>query len=299
MFTFHFKKKQKQTFSSIFLKLILIFKTAREKVVGWYSTDNSPSRSSEGRIKPFDTEINKIISQYTPNPVYVIVNVNFNGSVGLPIESYVATEEVVEESDELPPPGSGDLNTSGVGYAKHPVAAVHFRHLPYDVDALEAESIGVEHLLRDIPDREGRLATITQRVHSKRDALEILTEKLEAIRAYLVRVAEQSVRPNHRIIENVQRILNLIPDVSESAAGLARAFAIDSNDLLSVVYMGALARSVIALHDLILNREASRMAEVKAIAAAEEKKKKKTDDNVATTSADNKDNQEQSKKESK
>lgn len=180
------------------------------------------------------------------------------------------TEELTSERPAATATSPQDLSAStGASYAKHPVAAVHFRHLPYDVSALEAEAIGVEHLLRDIPDREGRLASITQRVNGKADALGVLIARLEEIRDYLERVAAEEIKPNQKIIENVQGILNLIPDVEGTAAGLGKALAIDSNDVLSVVYVGALTKSVIALHDLIANREATRLTEAKA----EEKRK--------------------------
>lgn len=255
-------------------------------MIGWYSTDCSPESTSDGRIKPFDTEINKLISNYTQNPIYVIVNVNFASTSGLPIEAYVAVDEVTEEvtsTDTAPAPSLTLSASASVAYAKHPVARTHFRHLPYDVSALEAEAIGVEHLLRDIPDREGRLASITQKVNGKCDALGMLAARLEEIRDYLEKVAEEKIKPNQKIIENVQGIFNLIPDLKGGfngsvPQGLAKAFVIDSNDLLSVVYVGALAKSVMALHDLVVNREASRMAELKAVSLAEEKKKKKKEE---------------------
>lgn len=213
----------------------------------------------------------------------MIVNVNFASTSGLPIEAYVAVDEVTEEVTSADPVTTASLTLSAsasVAYAKHPVARTHFRHLPYDVSALEAEAIGVEHLLRDIPDREGRLASITQKVNGKCDALGMLAARLEEIRTYLEKVAEEKIKPSQKIIENVQDIFNLIPDLKSGfngslAQSLGKAFAIDSNDLLSVVYVGALAKSVMALHDLIVNREASRVAEAKAASLAEEKKKKK------------------------
>ena len=50
----------------------------------------------------------------------------------------------------------------------------------------------------------------------------------------------------------MQDIFNLLPNTN--TADLAKAFAVQTNDMMVVVYLSALIRSVIALHNLVNNR---------------------------------------------
>lgn len=61
--------------------------SARERVVGWYS--------SGPKIRPADLEINELIRGYTPNPVFVIVDVQMR-EVGIPTKAHISVEEVLE-----------------------------------------------------------------------------------------------------------------------------------------------------------------------------------------------------------
>merc|ERR1711865_797382 len=60
---------------------------AKEKIVGWYSTGP--------KIKPVDIEVHDLIKNYTPNPVYVVIDVKprENGST---TEAYVGLQEVMK-----------------------------------------------------------------------------------------------------------------------------------------------------------------------------------------------------------
>ena len=53
----------------------------------------------------------------------------------------------------------------------------------------------------------------------------------------------------------MQDIFNLLPNTN--TADLAKAFAVQTNDMMVVVYPSALIRSVIALHNLVNNRYAT------------------------------------------
>lgn len=62
--------------------------SARENVVGWYSTGP--------RIKPADLDVNELFRKYTPNPIYVIIDVQPKEEFEIPTKGYVAIEEVKE-----------------------------------------------------------------------------------------------------------------------------------------------------------------------------------------------------------
>lgn len=242
-------------------------------MVGWYSTGP--------KIRPCDVEINELMRRYTPNPVLVVIDADAHGddddALALPIESYVAVEEVAEEDAAAQQQQSGEAR---------PVSTMRFRHLGYEVRAVEAEDIGVEHLLRDIQGRGGR-GSVAERVQDKARALRSLQGKLADIRAYLVAVSRGELPRNQRVLERIQDMFNLVPDVVGSS-DYARAFTVKSNDALAAVYVGALARAVIALHDLILNKQEYHEAEHRLDAAAQEKKEergKKKDESAATATA--------------
>jgi len=96
------------------------------------------------------------------------------------------------------------------------------------------------------------------------------------------------------MLPRVQDVFNLLPDVNVQS--FVRAVNITTNDQMLVVYVAALIRSVIALHNLIgnklQNRDAER-SETKDSAATSGKKKdssddKKTDADSAKKDADSK-----------
>eukprot|EP01048_Picozoa_sp_COSAG05_P013922 COSAG05_NODE_1530_length_4621_cov_3.869084_4_plen_294_part_00 len=107
-------------------KMYRMFKkvAAKEKIVGWYSTGPT--------IKPIDIQVNHLFRDWgqgaAADPVFCIIDVNVKEDV-LPTEAYVAVEETASDS-------------STVSWT--------FKHIPCEIGALEAEEIGVEHLLRDI-----------------------------------------------------------------------------------------------------------------------------------------------------
>ena len=62
------------------------FTTAREKIVGWYSTGP--------KIRAADLEINEVFKKYTKSPVLVIIDVQPKDELGIPTDAYIAVEEV-------------------------------------------------------------------------------------------------------------------------------------------------------------------------------------------------------------
>lgn len=109
-------------------------------MVGWYS--------SGPKIRENDLAINELFRKYYPQPVLVICDVNPK-DLGLPVEAYVAVEEVSADGTET---------------------AMTFRNVPSEMGAQEAEEVGVEHLLRDIKDT--RVSTIAGEVVGKVHSLQ-------------------------------------------------------------------------------------------------------------------------------
>merc|ERR1711998_20860 len=193
---------------------------AKEKIIGWYSTGP--------KIKPVDIEIHDLFRKYTPNPVYVVIDVK-GASVGNTTEAYVALEEEKED-------GTSSVYT--------------FHHVPSEIGAEEAEEIGVEHLLRDI--KHANASTLAQQVGTKLNAMKGLHSRLQDVTKYLENVISKKLPVNNEIVGMIQDIFNLLPNLSIEE--MVKAFAVKTNDMAMVIYVSSMVRSIIALHNMINNK---------------------------------------------
>ena len=89
----------------------------------------------------------------------------------------------------------------------------------------------------------------------------------------------------------IQDVFNLLPDVQLQS--FVRAVNMTTNDQMLVVYVAALIRSIVALHNLITNklqnREAERSENKDKDASAAGKKKDSSDDKKTETDSTKKD----------
>ncbi|RKP10676.1 maintenance of mitochondrial structure and function-domain-containing protein [Thamnocephalis sphaerospora] len=201
---------------------------AKEVMIGWYH--------SGPKLRGADLAINELLKRYTPTPVLVVIDVQ-PSTVGLPTDAYFAVEEIHDD-------GTATTRT--------------FSHIPSSIEAEEAEEIGVEHLLRDIKD-DAAASTLTTRLNNQLDSLRGLRGRIVLIREYLAKVVAGKLPVNHQIICNLQDIFNLLPDVSSPET--VKAFSVQTNDQLLVIYLASLVRAVIALHNLIDNKLENQDAE--------------------------------------
>jgi len=211
---------------------------AKEKIVGWYHTGP--------KLHQNDVAINELIRKYCPNSVLVIIDAKPK-ELGLPTEAYIAVEEVHDD-------GTPTTKT--------------FEHIPSEMGAEEAEEVGVEHLLRDIKDTT--VGTLSQRVTNQLMGLKGLHSQIKDVNSYLDQVIQGKLPVNHQIVYHLQDIFNLLPDVTLSE--FVRSMYVKTNDHLLVVYVAALIRSTLALHNLINNKITNRDAEKKEGKAKDEKK---------------------------
>jgi 26S proteasome regulatory subunit N8 len=105
-------------------------------------------------------------------------------------------------------------------------------------------------LLRDINDpTTSQLALdIKQKVHGLRG----LQGRLQEIHEYLSKVADGRMPINNQISYNLQNILNLLPNLNVEE--LVKSMLVKTNDTHLVMYVSALVRSILALHDLLNNK---------------------------------------------
>ena len=103
-------------------------------------------------------------------------------------------------------------------------------------------------------------------------------------------------RYNQTIIDNYQDIMNLLPNLKVEE--MVRSFSVKSNDYMYVIYVSALIRSILSLHDLINNKIQAKEQEQEnarkeqereeaAKKAKEEAEKKKLDDALKGMGGDN------------
>ncbi|KAL2652542.1 hypothetical protein R1flu_020670 [Riccia fluitans] len=194
---------------------------AKEHVVGWYSTGP--------KLRENDLDIHELFRDYAPNPVLVIIDVQPK-ELGIPTKAYYAVEEVKEDATQK--------------------SQKVFVHVASEIGAYEAEEIGVEHLLRDVKD--ATVSTLATDVGGKLVALKGLEARLKEIQAYLDYVVEGKLPINHEILYHLQDVFNLLPNLNVQE--LVKSFAVKTNDMMLVIYLSSLIRSVIALHNLINNK---------------------------------------------
>jgi 26S proteasome regulatory subunit N8 len=199
---------------------------AKERVVGFYSTGP--------QIRPNDLRIYELVRRVVPAgtvtpPVFVIIDVRPDRE-SIPTTAY----RVVEEIDS----------------GKATEVRKSFAHVPSLIGALEAEEVGVEHLLRDINDPT--VSTVANLVKAKVSGLSTLTEKLVEMKDYLQLVSTGKMKANPEIIANMQAIVNLLPNLNVDE--LVRSMLVKNNDMHMVIYLSSLIRCVIALHDLVVNK---------------------------------------------
>ncbi len=150
----------------------------------------------------------------------------------LPVQSYVAIDEIREES---PSSGAGSRT---------------FVHVNCGIEAEEAEEVGVEHLVRDLKD--GAVSNLSMAVTTKTASLRALSKQLGELEGYLEAVSTGRLPPNQQIIAAAQDMFNLLPEVHSAGANLA--LTLKTNDQLAMIYLGSLCRAVIALDELIKNK---------------------------------------------
>lgn len=211
----------------------------RENMIGWYHTGP--------KLRSSDIEINELFKKYISDPLLVIINVKPQ-TLGIPTDAYFVVEEIRDD-------GTTTSKT--------------FVHVSSSIEAEEVEEICVEHLLRDI--KNAAVGTLSTRITNQLHSLRGLSQRLNEISQYLGKVLNKTLPINHRILEILQDIFNLIPNLSSffpdirmSVQGngekydynndLTKAFCVKINDQLMCIYLSSIIRSVMSLHDLIDNK---------------------------------------------
>lgn len=108
----------------------------------------------------------------------------------------------------------------------------------------------IESLSSDI--RNATVGTLSQRITNQLMGLKGLTKSLYDVRAYLDKLLAKKLPINHQILSHIQDMFNLLPDVTHQ--DLIKSIYVKTNDEMLLVYLSSLIRSIIALHNLIMNK---------------------------------------------
>lgn len=211
---------------------------SREKIIGWYS--------SGPKLKKNDIDIHKIFYQYCDEPVCCIIRVSQQNDKENKVNKINKVKEEKEEEEELPTKaycGIDCVQSDG----RH---TKEFAHIPSIITASEAEQVGVEHLLREIENIS--LSTLTTEVNHKSLSLNGLSQRLLMIQKYLNDIQENKLPINQDILQNLQLIFNLLPNLNKK--NVIKSFQIKKNDLMLNIYIASLLRSILALDNLLENR---------------------------------------------
>ena len=108
----------------------------------------------------------------------------------------------------------------------------------------------MEHLLRDV--RDTNISTLSTQIGDKVNSLKSLIARLEEMHEYLQDVISGALPVNHAVLNQIQDIFNLLPNLNQER--MVKAFNIQTNDNMMVIYLSSLIRTVITLHNLINNK---------------------------------------------
>jgi 26S proteasome regulatory subunit N8 len=170
---------------------------ARERVIGWYSTGP--------KIRASDLEITELFREYCPQPTLVVIDVNSKeNTIEIPTEAYQSID-IEPESQLVAASAAASSATTSTATAaateqktseastttaattqtsipdidkshQPPTIRKQFIHIPSKIEALEAEEVGVEHLLRGI--RDVSASTLSDHIRAKLDSLRGLKNRL-------------------------------------------------------------------------------------------------------------------------
>ena len=199
--------------------------------------------------------------------VFSIIDVRPDRS-DLPVTSYTVTEQINTLSSSTS--ASNNSKQQQRQQQQRTIERI-FAHVPTTLGAVEAEEVGVEHLLRDIHDPT--ISTIASLIQEKVVGLQTLHSKLLVCQQYIqscIATTDQSTTTdvdgnnsnakataqiNPTILSNLQTILSLLPNTMAITDQLHhRSMMQQTNDMYMSMYVASLIRTVMALHDLINNQ---------------------------------------------
>ncbi|KAI5127793.1 26S proteasome regulatory subunit N8 [Nematocida parisii] len=150
-----------------------------ESIIGWYHTGEHLHKN--------DLQITQTFRSYCKDPILAVINVE-NAHEGSPVKCYKLERESTTNNE----------STQFV-----------FAHVPFEIEAEEAEEVGVEQLVEEIKDIN--IGDVENKICRIKQALAELSNGLSTIEEYLQAV-ENGDRPyDPETMNSIQELMNNIP----------------------------------------------------------------------------------------
>ncbi|OAG31831.1 26S proteasome regulatory subunit N8 [Nematocida displodere] len=183
-----------------------------ETILGWYHTST--------HLHPNDLQITQTFQSYTKDPILTIIDVE-NSQEGTPVKCYRLERESRTSTD----------TTKFV-----------FSHVPFEIEAEEAEEVGVEQLLEDIKDIN--IGDLGHKIARSTSALTELAKSLGLIEEYLGSVEAGEKAYDAETMDLLQELMNNLPRrIPQTMREYTETM--DGNS-----YLCAAVRSVVLLNDV-------------------------------------------------
>jgi len=187
--------------------------SSKEMIIGWYATGSQINENSS-LIHEFYTK------EMTHQPVHLLVDTDLTDYT-LSVKAFTATVLSLSEEKAM---------------------GCIFVPLPLEIEALDAERIGVDVLLKAQTNPD---STMVSDVDSLESSVNKLQELLENVNSYVNSVLEGKVKADTSIGRFLADALSALPKID--AATLERMFSNSVQDLLLVVYLANLTRTQLVL----------------------------------------------------
>lgn len=216
-----------------------------------------------------------MVRQYIDHePVFLIVDVENPQSLELPTRSFVSVED-------LKPKNALARTTTAENRANSLLKAhpMKFQKVTVNLSAVEAEEIGVEHILRDYKD--STVTDLGQELQNKLNSLLALSKHLKASSHQLQLILDGKKPYEHKLVDHLQNIMSMLPNLTlDSFVHEITSFF---NDQGMTLYLAHILRSILAIHNLIENKRQIRFQEKKIL--EEENKAKNSSTSSSKTSS--------------
>ncbi|KAI5187123.1 26S proteasome regulatory subunit N8 [Nematocida homosporus] len=183
-----------------------------EVILGWYHTGVDLHKN--------DLQITQTFQTYTKDPILAVIDVE-HSSEGTPVKCYRLEKEIKSSTE---------------------TAKFVFAHAPFEIEAEEAEEVGVEQLIEDV--RDVNIGDLGHKIARSTAALQDLASGLQTIENYLLEVETGKRDYNEENMQLLQEMLNNVPrtapaQISEYIAKM------EANS-----YLCAVVRSIVLLNDV-------------------------------------------------
>ncbi|KAH9385557.1 26S proteasome regulatory subunit N8 [Nematocida major] len=150
-----------------------------ETIVGWYHTGACLQKN--------DLQITQAFRSYCSDPILAVIDVE-HAKERSPVKCYKLERE------------SG-TNTESTQFV--------FSHIPFVIEAEEAEEVGVEQLVEDVKDVN--IGDVENKITRTKEALAELSKGLATIEEYLLSVENGSMKYDRESMNSIQELMNSIP----------------------------------------------------------------------------------------